>query len=253
MRRLVGLVAIVGLIGLTLWLGQVRGRSSGSRGQPPAPAVAVPAVTVVPTGAAPPPPEQAGEATYYDAAAMGACSFEPEPGASLVAAVGPEAFAGSAACGAYLEVRGPRGAAVVRVVDLCAGCGPGQIDLSRDAFAQVAELALGRAPVRWRLASPALPGPIAYHFKAGSSAGWAAVQVRNHRNPVAELAYRRPDGSWAPLARGADNYFVSADGMGAGPYALRITDSYGNLLIDEAVPLAPGRSVSGADQLPARP
>lgn len=253
MRRLAGLVAVISLIGLTLWLGQNRGRSAGARSEPPAPAVALPAVTVAPTRAAPAPPEQAGEATFYDAGAIGACSFEPEPGGGMVAAVGPDLFAASAACGSYLEVRGPRGAALVRVVDLCVGCGPGQIDLSRDAFAQVAELALGRAAVRWRAASPELEGPVSYHFKPGSSAWWAAVQVRNHRNPLAELAYRRADGSWAPLIRGLDNYFVSDGAMGAGPYTLRLTDIYGNVLVDEAVPLTPGGRTAGAAQLPPGP
>lgn len=257
MRRLLELLVICSLIGMVLALGQMGARSAGVREGPPAPAVALPAVTVAPSvaGAAPPPgppAERSGEATFYDPVAVGACSFDHEPPGGLVAAVGPAAFADSAACGSFIEVRGPRGAVVVRVVDLCPGCGPDHIDLSREAFVQVADPALGRATIRWLPASPHLDGPIAYRFKPGSSEWWLAVQVINHRNPVAELAYRGPDGAWVPLLRGADNYFVSPGPAGPGPYTMRLVDRYGNQLID-SVPLTPGGVASGAAQFPPAP
>jgi expansin (peptidoglycan-binding protein) len=38
---------------------------------------------------------------------------------------------------------------VVRIVDLCPGCGLGDLDLSMTAFAKIAPLSRGRVPITW--------------------------------------------------------------------------------------------------------
>lgn len=40
-----------------------------------------------------------------------------------------------------------------------------------------------------------LEGPIVYYFKEGSNSFWTAVQVRNHRYPIAKLEWLMPGGS----------------------------------------------------------
>jgi expansin (peptidoglycan-binding protein) len=195
-------------------------------------------------------PIHPGIATYYDATGAGACSFDPSPEDLLVAALNAQEYDNAAWCGAYVSVSGPRGSVTVRIVDLCPGCQAGHLDLSREAFAQIAALPQGRVPITWQLVSPALSGPIGYHFKTGSNPWWTAVQIRNHRNPVARLEYFL-NGGWVSVPRTSYNYFVQTDpGMGPGPYTFRVTDSFGNTLLDSDIPHRVEGTVDGAAQFP---
>jgi expansin (peptidoglycan-binding protein) len=159
----------------------------------------------------------------------------------------------AALCGAFIEIVGPKGRVTVRIVDRCPECARGDVDMSPQAFARIADLSAGRVPIRWRIVSPALTGPIAYRFKEGSSQWWTAVQIRNHRNPVARFEYLRSDGQWQTVPREMYNYFVASSGMGPGPYTFRVTDMYGNVLIDAGVPLIEGGVINGAAQFPPAP
>ncbi|NJN19660.1 MAG: hypothetical protein HC822_27170 [Oscillochloris sp.] len=199
-------------------------------------------------------PPQAGIITYYDATGAGACSFSPSPQNLMVAAMNAEQWDGSAVCGSYVEVNGPQGSIVVRIVDLCPECKSGHLDLSREAFAVIANPIDGRVAVTWRSVSPELSGPVAYHFKDGSNQWWTAVQVRNHRNPIARFEYRNESGQWVTVPRLSYNYFVqTGPGMGVGPYHFRITDSYGNVLEDTGIPFVENGSVNGSGQFPVGP
>ena len=202
----------------------------------------------------PPNPIHQGIATYYFATGDGACMFGPSPGDLMVAAMNAEEYDNGAVCGAYVYVTGPLGAMTVRIVDLCPECKAGHLDLSQEAFAQIAELYLGRVDITWQVVSPELDGPVAYHFKDGSNPWWTAVQVRNHRNPVSKLEYSNDTGQWVNVPRTSYNYFVQTDpGMGVGPYSFRITDSYGNVLIDTGIPHIENGTIPGAAQFPPGP
>jgi expansin (peptidoglycan-binding protein) len=200
-----------------------------------------------------------GQATYYFGAdGSGNCSFDPIPGDLMVAAISHVDYSDpqpAAYCGAYVELTGPKGTIVVRVVDKCpdAGCAAGHLDLSPEAFDKIADRALGRVPIAWRVVSPGLSGPIAYHFKDGSNQWWTAVQIRNHRNPVAKLEYQDAQGQWVNVGRLDYNYFVEPAGMGPGPYTFRVTDSYGNTLVDSGIAGGDNISRSGAGQFPPGP
>jgi expansin (peptidoglycan-binding protein) len=146
-------------------------------------------------------PLHTGIATYYDATGAGACSFDPSPNDLLVAAMNNAEYNNAAYCGAYVQVTGPQGTVTVRIVDLCPGCQTGHLDLSREAFAAIADLPQGVVSITWRVVSPNIAGPIAYHFMEGSSQWWTAVQVRNHRNPVAKLEFLDEGGQWVAVAR----------------------------------------------------
>jgi expansin (peptidoglycan-binding protein) len=141
----------------------------------------------------------------------------------------------------------------VRIVDLCPECKAGHLDLSQEAFAQIADLPQGRVSITWQVVSPELAGPIAYHFKDGSNQWWTAVQIRNHRNPIARLEYWT-GGQWIGVPRTSYNYFVQTNpGMGTGPYTFRVTDSYGATLIDGGIPHVENGTVNGAGQFPPGP
>jgi expansin (peptidoglycan-binding protein) len=191
-----------------------------------------------------------GEATYYsEADGGGNCLFDPTPQDLMVGAMNHTDYANSAICGAYVELTGPNGTITIRIVDQCPECPAGNIDLSPSAFAKIAELSKGRVPITWRIISPDISGPIRYSFKDGSSQWWTAVQIRNHRNPIAKFEYLK-NGQFTAVPRTDYNYFVESSGMGPGPYTFRVTDMYGNVLTDSGVTLNVGGEVAGSAQFP---
>ena len=198
-------------------------------------------------------PLHTGIATYYDATGAGACGFDPSPNDLMVSALNAEEYSTAAYCGAYVQVNGTRGSIIVRIVDLCPECLAGHLDLSRQAFAVIDDPVKGRVPITWRIVSPALSGPIAYHFKDGSNQWWTAVQIRNHRNPIAKFEYWNGN-QWVTVPRVSYNYFVQTNpGMGVGPYMFRVTDLYSNTLTDSGIPFIENGTVNGAGQFPPGP
>ena len=194
-----------------------------------------------------------GEGTYYDATGAGNCSFDASPDNLMVAAMNYTDYDNAALCGAYVQVTGPKGVVVVRIVDRCPQCPVGDIDLSQEAFALIADLADGRVPISWRLVSLPLDGPIVYHFKEGSNQWWTAVQIRNHRNPIARFEYLSSDGVFMEAPRTDYNYFVESSGMGPGPYTFRVTDVFGYTIIDSGVAHVENGDVTGSGQFPPPP
>ena len=198
-------------------------------------------------------PLHTGKATYYNATGAGACSFDLSPNDLMVTAMNNDEYNNAAYCGAYLQVTGPKGTIVVRVVDLCPECHTGHLDLSREAFAAIADLPLGVVPITWRVVSPQITGPIAYHFKEGSNQWWTAVQIRNHRNPITKFEYWNGS-QWVTVPRVSYNYFVQTNpGMGVGPYTFRVTDMYSNTLMDSGIPFIESGTINGTAQFPPGP
>lgn len=181
-----------------------------------------------------------GRAVFGGAGALGGdCSLSGALRGDLLAAVSAEEYAGSAACGAYLDVTGPLGTVRVQVVDGCPPCAPGELDLSRSAFARIA--GPGQEIVRvgyHTVHNPEIPRPVAFRLKKGSSPRWLAIQAVDHGNPLQRLEILK-DGRWRALSRDSDNYWVAAHGIGVGPYTVRITDVYGQRLIATGIHLAP--------------
>ncbi|MFD7902527.1 expansin EXLX1 family cellulose-binding protein [Kitasatospora sp. NPDC059722] len=181
-----------------------------------------------------------GVATSYDAAdGNGACSFGPS-GDLMIAAMNHTDYETSGACGAYVLVRAANGTSItVRIVNDCPlPCAPGQLDLSHEAFAKLADLSVGRLPITWTLLSPgAAPATMSIRYKTGSSQWWCGIQVIGHRNPVAALEVRT-GGGWRQLSRTDYNYFLSPDGSGCGG-PLRITDIYGEQLTVDGIAVRP--------------
>ncbi len=195
-----------------------------------------------------------GEGTYYDFAdGDGNCTFGPSPDDLMVAAVNHAQYDNAALCGAYAAVTGPKGSVTVRIVDQCPECPYGDLDLSPEAFAKIADLYLGRVPITWQLVSPILDGPIVYHFKDGSNPWWTAVQIRNHRNPITKVEYWTGT-AFKEIPRLQYNYFVELSGMGQNPYTIRVTDYFGNQIVDSNIPAwLDNASFSSQSQFPAPP
>jgi expansin (peptidoglycan-binding protein) len=163
-----------------------------------------------------------GVATFYNADGGGNCGFDKTPNDLDVAAMDLPEYNGSAACGACLEVTGPKGKISVRVVDSCPGCeGNGvNLDLSASAFAKLAEPKKGRIDITYAAVPCDVSGNVQYHFKDGSSKYWTAIQVRNHKVAIAKLEYKKGS-SWVEIERLDYNYFVADKGVGDQPMGSR--------------------------------
>jgi expansin (peptidoglycan-binding protein) len=174
-----------------------------------------------------------GIATFYDADGSGNCSFDKSPKDLDVTAMAMPEYADSASCGSCLLVKGPKGEITVRVVDSCPGCADHgvNLDLSAEAFAKIAEPKEGRISVTYQLVSCSVSGNLGYHFKDGSSQWWTAIQIRNHRVPIAKVEYSK-NGSWIEMKREDYNYFVESDGVGTGDLTLRVTATNGQVIED---------------------
>jgi hypothetical protein len=147
-------------------------------------------------------------------------------------------------CGASIHITGPVGEVTVRIVDLCPECPRGNVDLSKQAFAKIADTIQGRVAITWRYVETSVSGPIAYRIKTGSNPWWIGIQVLNHRNPVVRLDALQ-GGVWVAVPRLGYNYFVDASGLGAGPFTFRVTDLYGQQLTDANIPLSPDSVTPG--------
>ncbi len=176
--------------------------------------------------------QQAGIATYYGATGAGACLFDESPQDLMVAAINAEQWQESAWCGACVDVVGPSGQVRVRIVDLCPKCKTGHLDLSPQAFEQVAELSLGRVEISWQMVECDVSGPVSYRYKDGVNQWWTAVQVLHHRLPVETMEYSKDGSVFLPMTRMDYNYFLTEDGFGEGETTVRITAIDGQQLID---------------------
>lgn len=194
---------------------------------------------------------RSGEGTYYAATGDGACSFGPSPGDLMVAAMNQTDYAGSAACGAFVRLTGPNGTIVVRIVDKCPECKPGDVDLSAQAFAMIANPAAGRVPITWQFVAGEVQGPVTYKYKDGSHQFWQAIQVRNHRVPVAKLEIL-PSGAsnWITLDRADYNYFIHPTAVPNAPMQVRVTAVTGATVQNMLPAPQSGLDVGGTAQFP---
>ena len=192
-----------------------------------------------------------GDGTYYAADGTGNCGFDKSADL-MVGAMNHTDYAASAVCGECVAITGPKGVVTIAIVDQCPECKPGDIDLSQEAFAKIADVSAGRVSISWKVVSCGLPGPIAYHEKDGSNAYWTAVQIRNSNNAILKLEAMK-NGAYEALPRVDYNYFIDDKGLGNGPFDFRVTDIYGNVLEDKAIPLGANQTFQGAAQFPPCP
>ncbi|GIJ80079.1 expansin EXLX1 family cellulose-binding protein [Micromonospora phaseoli] len=185
-----------------------------------------------------------GKATFYDSkGAGGNCSYPAAPADRLYVALGPSEYADGAACGGYLDVTGPKGKVRVMVMDQCPECAPGHVDLSREAFARIAEPVQGIVNVSYRMVGdPPLAGPLTFRIKEGASRYWFAVLVAGHGNPLRAVEVRQgSSGAWRAASRESYNYWLIDSGAGPGPYQIRVTDTRGHRATATGIRMAPGQ------------
>jgi expansin (peptidoglycan-binding protein) len=73
----------------------------------------------------------------------------------------------SAHCGECVQVTGPKGNVLIKIVDKCPECKTGDLDFSPVAFDKFADRIQGRVPISWYPVPCPVTGGIVYHFKDG--------------------------------------------------------------------------------------
>ncbi len=194
-----------------------------------------------------------GDATYYTNQKLevsGHCMLDEsviQP--YYIGAMNHQDYALADYCGACVEIDGLEGSVKVHIVDECPECKPGDIDLSEEAFVELAPLVDGRIPITWKVVPCEISGSVKLIYKDGSNEYWTGIQVRNHRNPIEKLEFW--DGStYVDVPRQVYNYFLKSNGMGPGPNTFRITDIYGNSIIEKDIPFIIDQELSGKNQFP---
>ena len=196
-----------------------------------------------------------GKATFYDANNSNGCyNIDDLIGDDYTCAMNEYDSPCAEFAGAYLKVtRGDKSINVL-VTDLfptdSEGCAHGNIDLCEAAFGALGERTEGIIDVTWEVIS--YPGadkaPVSYRFKDGSSEYWAEIQPRNTRYPVAKMEVFSGD-SWHELERKNYNYFSVGNYVGT-TYTIRLTDIYGNTIIDKNIPWGNNVIRKGNSQFP---
>jgi len=173
----------------------------------------------------------------------GNCSYPGPPADKLFVAMSPPEYNSAASCGSYLEVTGPTGKKVrVEVIDQCPECKAGHIDLSFPAFAKLAPLKAGLINVSYHtIKNPALPGPLAFLVKPGSSRYWLALIVINTGNAIHSVQIRTSPGHWMTLKHVNWNAWIAQQGAGPGPFIIRVTDTQHHTVTVRGIALKPGK------------
>lgn len=181
-----------------------------------------------------------GDGTFYGGGYVGGCAMlDPVSSDYWIVAMNLADYNDAQLAGAYLEVTGELGTINMLVTDLLPEGKKGDLDLYVDAFPLIAPAEKGRVPVSWKIVplDSAENAPVSYKYKEGTTKFWCGVQVRNHRYPITKLEYLDKNGEFQEINRRPYNYFES-DKMGEGPFTFRITDIYGQVIIDENIPLS---------------
>lgn len=181
-----------------------------------------------------------GDGTFYGGGYEGGCAMlDPVSRDYWIVAMNLEDYNDAQLAGAYIEVTGELGTINMLVTDLLPEGKKGDLDLYTDAFPLIAPVEKGRVPVSWKIIplDSAENAPVSYKYKEGTTEYWCGIQVRNHRYPITKLEYLGENGEFIEIKRRPYNYFES-DKMGKGPFTFRITDIYGQVIIDENIPLS---------------
>jgi expansin (peptidoglycan-binding protein) len=192
-------------------------------------------------------------------AATGSCSLPPVRNIMAVA-ISQHDFGNADWCGACAEIVGRSGQRVrVQIVDQCAGCEHGAIDLAAGRYSPFSMLEAsdppncpanrGRQPVTWHVVPCETQGGIVIHYPPGFNHCTPAVQVRNHRLPIVKLE-DRINGEWATVERQPHNWYYVRSPGDCRPFeiTLRITAIDGSTITGTFPPYEAGKSHEATSQ-----
>lgn len=195
----------------------------------------------------------ATQATSYTGYDSGACSFGAQTDTN-VTAINASLYNNASLCGAYIEVTGDKGTAIVKVIDVCPSstyCDNNHLDLSTSAYSAVTTVD-GVTNINWKfIEAPLGDNPIKIHW--GGVNGWFMdLVVDVHRHPVSTVEVQDSTASFIPLTRNASNHFQLSSGSSAfpNPIVIRITDMFGHQ-VQDTVSWSPDTTSMTTVQFPA--
>ena len=184
-----------------------------------------------------------GDGTQYGGVAGGTggnCGLPVVSGNFYHAAMNQIQYDSSTACGACVRILGPKGEITLQIVDRCPECKFGDIDMTTEAFEQLADLKDGRIPIKWQYVTCPQANDIRIVFAPGSGPYYFKAQLRDSYYPISKLEYKKKEGAFQTIHREIYNYFVQEGGIDedkqrAGPYHFRITSVTGQTLETDSV------------------
>ncbi|MFC1584644.1 expansin EXLX1 family cellulose-binding protein [Fibrobacterota bacterium] len=209
--------------------------------------------------------EGPGRITYYEQSPTVACDIPQSEWPAHTAALDEAHFQGGLACGASALLANEGNEIQVMVVDLCPVQGNEQwcsgdmthFDLGgTSTFSLLEPVVTGVKELEFQwVPTPVGDTPVKLRFKDGINQWWVAIQVINHRYPVANLEIQDPQsGAWLAGNRtnpGMWNYwqFDFSNGLQP-PFQIRITDQYGQTIEETGTVVQENYLCEGQNQFP---
>jgi len=207
-----------------------------------------------------------GRITFYAQSNFVACDIPQSEWPQYTTALSEKHFQGGLACGATVRLMNNGKEIQAMVVDLCPVKGNEQwcsgdmthFDLGNETtFAQLEPPAIGVKQVDFQwIPTPVGESPVKLRFKDGINAYWVAIEVINHRYPIAKLEIKDPQsGAWIAGNRtkpGMYNYW-QFDFTGNGlqvPFQIRITDQFGQVIEETGTVVQEKYMWTGKSQFP---
>ncbi|TCI91051.1 expansin EXLX1 family cellulose-binding protein [Tenacibaculum sp. M341] len=191
-----------------------------------------------------------GAATFYggvDGGAGGNCSILVKKGDKMHCAINDVDYKNSNACGAYVEVIGPKGKVVLQVVDRCPECPkkkvtvnvngqrkrlPVHLDLTQEAFAKIGNPINGAEAIKWRFVdNPNKKQKMKLRFKSGSTVYWTGVQIYDTKSGVKKVEYLANNNKWKTMVRQPYNFFLEPAGVKVNPVQFRVTSVKNQVIV----------------------
>jgi expansin (peptidoglycan-binding protein) len=202
-----------------------------------------------------------GHITNYNLATpMVACHYPTSTLPQYYGAMNEYDWNSAGVCGACVEITNGGSKLVVQIVDQCPYKGNEQwcfsgshhVDLNPAAYGALG--ANNNPAVSWKFVPCNVSNNLKYYFDEASQKYYLAVTPMNHKNPMAKMEVKKPDGTWAAMERSTYNMFVLDGGTGSegNTFTFRLTDIY-NHVITDTVMMSAGQTVNGNVQFAACP
>jgi len=158
---------------------------------------------------------------------------------TMFAAMNTQQYAGSASCGACVQMNYQGRSVMATIVDECPiatnpTCTSGHLDLSRAAWNALTNNAGGTeiSGVNWQVVPCQTTSNVTFELKEPTNQYWNQFLVRGHRYPIAKAEVQLANGTWVQASRTQYNYFEPPDGV-MGTYRVRVTDTNGGVIEDQ--------------------
>jgi expansin (peptidoglycan-binding protein) len=189
---------------------------------------------------------------------MVACHYPTNTLPQYYGAMNQQDYDDAAVCGACVEITNTQNNSTlqVEIVDLCPiqgneeWCfnGSHHIDLNPAAYNALG--ADNNPAISWRYVPCDHSGNISWHVDSGSNPYYQAITPMDHENLIDSVEIRDGNGQYRQMTHTDYNvWYLDAGVAITSPYTVRVTDIYGNQLVD-TVTGSPGQVVNGGQQLP---